>query len=441
MKTPMRFALEQAARRVVLGMASSMREGELCVVFPNGERRRFGRAGASPSTTLHIHDDEFFARILLGGEIGLGEAYADGLWHADDLVALIELGIANRRHVQLNASRLASLARLKNVRLHRGNRNTVERAKHNIHAHYDLGNEFFRLFLDETMTYSAAHFDSPEQPLADAQRNKYRMLCEQARIAAGDHVLEIGSGWGGFAIFAAQQYGCRVTSITISHEQLALARQRVAEAGLSDRVEILFCDYRNIDGQYDKIVSIEMFEAVGAEYFAAFFAVCARALRPGGRIALQTITVPDRSFEAIQDGVNWVQKYIFPGGMLPSLAAIEHSLRSTDLVIDAAQDIGAHYAITLRRWRERFISQLPAVRALGFDDRFIRIWEYYLALSEAGFLTRNTGDLQISIDRPLARTEPSWPATRQAELSDSPPEPEPTPSTPSMEFESFTRGR
>ena len=405
MKSPARFLASQAAKRIILRAASAMREGELTVDLPGGRRRIFGTPGAGRVARLRIHDDDFFWRVLLHGEIGAGEAYVDGLWDSDDLVALMELGVENRRHVQFSSTWLSRASKVKNVRLHRRRRNTAAQAKDNIHAHYDLSNDLFRLFLDETMSYSCAYFSSPGQPLADAQRNKYRMLCERAGIAQGDDVLEIGSGWGGFAIFAAERYGCRVTSITISQEQLELARFRVEEAGLADRVEIRFCDYRDLEGQYDKIVSIEMFEAVGAEYFSTFFEACNRALRPGGRMAMQTISLPDRAFAPVRDGVNWVQKYIFPGGMLPSIAEIERALHGTDLVIDGLEDIGAHYARTLRLWRERFLSRLPEVRALGFDTRFVRMWEYYLAVCEAGFATRNTGDLQIGFSKLPARTE------------------------------------
>jgi cyclopropane-fatty-acyl-phospholipid synthase len=416
MKSPARFLASQAAKRVILRAASVMREGELTAVLPGGKRRVFGTVGSTPAATLRIHDDEFFSRVLLHGEIGVGEAYVDGLWDSDDLVALMELGVENRRHVQFSSTWMSRASKVRNVRLHRGRRNTQEQAKDNIHAHYDLSNDLFRLFLDETMTYSSAYFSAPDQPLADAQRNKYRMLGERAGITKGDHVLEIGSGWGGFAMFAAERYGCRVTSITISDEQYALARERVEQAGLSDRVEIRFCDYRDIEGQFDKIVSIEMFEAVGAEYFEAFFQACDRALKPGGRMAMQTISLPDRAFISVRDGVNWVQKYIFPGGMLPSIAEIERSMHKTDLVIDGLEDIGAHYALTLRLWRERFMSRLPEVRALGFDTRFIRMWEYYLAVCEAGFLTRNTSDLQIGFSKLPVRAE--LPAAKAAAASD-----------------------
>ncbi len=360
----------------------------------------FGRRGGEPRATIEIHRDEFFRRLLLNGEVGFGESYVDGLWDSDDLVALLVLAIESRRNVQFDGRWLALPSRLRDLRRHRSNRNTPSRAKDNIHAHYDLGNEFFRLFLDETITYSCAYFASPTDSLADAQREKYRRICLQADLSAGDHVLEIGCGWGGFAMYAAQNYGCRVTCLTISQEQMALARERISEAGLASLIDVQFRDYRNIKGQYDKIVSIEMFEAVGAEYFGAFFEACDRAMRPGGRMVMQVITVPDRSFEGLRDGVNWVQKYIFPGGLLPSVAELERSLRGTNLLITRLEDIGEHYAITLHHWRQRFLSQLPAVRAMGFDDRFIRMWKYYLAASEAGFITRNTCDLQIVFDKP-----------------------------------------
>ncbi|MEX2245087.1 MAG: cyclopropane-fatty-acyl-phospholipid synthase family protein [Dehalococcoidia bacterium] len=400
-----------AAKAIVVRAASTMKEGTLAVRLPDGKLRAFGRG--EPRASLHVLNDAFFSRIVAGGEIGFGEAYMDDLWRADDLVALLELGIRNRRNIGLDMAWLGRLSRLRDRRWHLGRRNTAAGARRNIGAHYDLSNDLFRLFLDETMTYSCAYFTSPDETLKDAQRNKYRRLCERVDLRPSDHVLEIGCGWGGFAIFAAGTYGCGVTTITISREQRELARERVAAAGLSDLVDVRFCDYRDVTGMFDKIVSIEMFEAVGAEYFETFFRVCDRALRPGGLMALQTITVPDRSFATLRDGVNWMQKYIFPGGMLPSIGEIERALRPTQLVIGGAEDIGPHYALTLRRWRERFLANADAVRALGFDDRFLRMWEYYLAASEAGFLTRNTGDLQITFEKPAGRAVPRFARAEQ----------------------------
>jgi len=388
-----------AAKRLLVEAASRMRDGSIAVEFDNGQRRLFGQKGVPPSATLRILSPEFYGRVITAGEIGVGESYMDGLWRADDLTALLVAGIRNRRHAPAALKKLNDVSRFASRRLHLDRRNTQNGARDNIQAHYDLGNDFFRLFLDATLTYSCAVFESPGQDLAAAQRNKYRALCEKAGLGAGDHVLEIGSGWGGFAIYAAQSCGCRVTTITISREQLELARERVAEAGLDNRVEVEFCDYRDVAGRFDKIISIEMFEAVGADYFEAFFQKCDAVLKPGGRMALQTITVPDRAFEDLRDGVNWIQKYIFPGGMLPSLAEIERSIQRTNLVISAVEDIGLNYVRTLQLWRERFFANLDAVRALGFDDRFIRMWHYYLCASEAGFQTRSTGDLQIVLDK------------------------------------------
>ena len=388
------------ARRLVVGLASSIRDGRLSVEFPDGNMAVYGPLSAQRSATLRVLDNAFFTRVLLHGEIGFGEAYTDGLWSTEDLAGLLELGILNRRYPSLNASWLARLSRLRNRRLLPGRGNTRTKSKKDIHAHYDLGNGFFPLFLDETMTYSCALFSSEEEPLAEAQRNKYRAVCEKAGLAPGDSVLEIGTGWGGFALFAAQNYGCKVTTITISEEQLVLARQRVEEAGLSSAIDVRLCDYRDVTGQFDKIVSIEMFEAVGAKHFETFFHQCDAVLRPGGRMCMQVITVPNRAFQAQRDGLNWLQKHIFLRGVLPSISEIERALTSTALLISHVEEIGSHYIATLRWWRERFLANLPAVRALGFDDRFIRKWEYYLAACEAGFRTRTIGNLHVVFDKP-----------------------------------------
>lgn len=395
-------ALDHLARRLVLKGASTIRVGRLLVEFPDGDTAVFGPPSAQRTASLCILDDKFFRQVLLHGEIGFCEAYVDGLWRSADLVGLFELAILNRSHVNQGFSWLSWLSRMRNRRLHLSRRNTPSTSKDNIHAHYDLGNKFFRLFLDETLTYSCAIFSSEDEALADAQRNKYRKLSEKAGLSSGDHVLEIGTGWGGFAIFAAQHYGCNVITITISQEQFELARKLVEEAGLSSLVDVRLCDYRDVTGQYDKIVSIEMFEALGAEYFETFFRRCDAVLRPGGRMCMQVITVPHRSFAIHRDGVNWLQKYIFPGGVLPSLAEIERALAPTSLLVAHVEEIGSHYVTTLRRWREQFLANVPAVKALGFDDRFNRIWECYLASCEASFMARTIGDLQIVFEKPAA---------------------------------------
>ncbi len=355
-----------------------------------------------PHATIVVADDAFFARLLTRGEIGFGEAYVDGLWSSPDLVSLLELGARNRQELALHRGWTRSPARLLARWRHRRRRNSEAGSRENIHAHYDLGNDLFRLFLDETMTYSSAVFEHEGQPLADAQRAKYERIAADAGLRPGHRVLEIGCGWGSFALHAAQQHGCSVTALTISEEQAVLARERVRGAGLEDRVEVQLLDYRRASGRYDAVVSIEMLEAVGADYYRAYFETIDRVLAPGGRAAIQTITLPERAYAAQRDGANWMQTYIFPGGLLPSLAEVERALDGTSLLLTGARDIGPHYATTLAQWRARFLARADEVRALGFDQRFLRMWEYYLALSEVGFRTRHTQDLQIVLEKPAA---------------------------------------
>ena len=391
--------ITSVAERLGLAAAARIKVGCLTIVLPDGRRRLFGDPASDRRGEIHIHDEQAAVRILLDGETGVGEAYMDGLWSSPDLEALIELAALNRSALALAAGWWRVPLELPRKLAHRARRNTTTQARENVAAHYDLGNDFYRLFLDETMTYSSAVFESPDQSLADAQRAKYRRMAEGAGLEAGMHVLEIGSGWGGFALYAAGELGCRVTSITISREQHDLARARVRAAGLEDLVEIQMRDYRHVEGRYDAIVSIEMLEAVGAEYFSSYFEACDRALKPGGRLSLQVITFPDVAYEAQRRGANWIQTYIFPGGLCPSLAVIERSTHGTRLLIRGVDDIASSYVRTLRLWRTRFLESVDAVRAQGFDDRFIRMWEYYLALCEAGFATGLTQDLQIVMEK------------------------------------------
>ena len=391
--------LERAAFRVGQAAAERIRHGRLTVALPDGSVRSFGPEDAALRGEMHIHDPAAFSRILVDGETGAGEAYMDGLWSSPDLAALLRLAAREREALALAAGWFRVPAQLGRTISHRLRRNTRDGSRRNIAAHYDLGNDLYRLFLDETLTYSSAVFETPEQSLADAQRNKYRLVAAGARLAPGDHVLEIGTGWGGFALYAAGELGCRVTSITISQEQYDLARDRVREAGLETSVDIQLRDYRDITGVYDAIVSIEMLEAVGAEYFATFFEMCDRALRPRGRMSIQVITFPDAAYERQRRGANWIQTYIFPGGLCPSLAVLEAATRDTRFLITDVRDIAADYVRTLQAWRTGFRSHLDEVRALGYDERFIRMWEYYLALSEAGFATGISQDLQIVFEK------------------------------------------
>jgi cyclopropane-fatty-acyl-phospholipid synthase len=393
------LTVTSVAERVGLAAAARMKVGRLTVVLPDGRQRIFGDPASDHHGEIHIHDEEAAVRILLHGETGAGEGYMDGLWSSPDLEALIELAALNRSALALAQGWWRAGLEIPRKLAHRARRNTRSQARKNISAHYDLGNDFYRLFLDESMTYSSAAFTSPEQSLEAAQQEKYRRIAEGAALTAGMHVLEIGSGWGGFALYAAGEIGCRVTSITISKEQHDLAVERVHAAGLEHLVDIELRDYRDIDGTYDAVVSIEMLEAVGAEYYATYFEAIDRVLGPGGKLSLQVITFPDAAYEAQLRGANWIQTYIFPGGLCPSLAVIERSLHGTRLLLRDTRDIGPSYALTLRAWRQRFLANLDAVRAQGFDERFIRMWEYYLALCEAGFATGLSQDHQIVMEK------------------------------------------
>ncbi|HET7645676.1 MAG TPA: cyclopropane-fatty-acyl-phospholipid synthase family protein [Candidatus Limnocylindria bacterium] len=391
--------LADAAQRILLGALARIRIGRLTVVLPDGSRRSFGERESDVRGEIHVHDRAALVRLLIDGETGAGEAYMDGQWSSPDLGALLRLAALNRAALSLTGGWWRVPTQWLRVVAHRLNRNTVDRARRNIAAHYDLSNDLYRLFLDESMTYSSAVFTPETATLEEAQREKYRRMAALAGVERGMHVLEIGSGWGGFALYAAGELGARVTTVTISERQLALARERVALAGLSDLVTVELRDYRQVRGQYDAVVSIEMLEAVGHEYFGSYFASIDRLLRPGGRAAIQSITYPDAAYEQQRRGANWIQKYIFPGGLLPSLAVIERSTAGTSLLLTGVEDIAPSYARTLAEWRSRFMGSLEEVRALGFDDRFIRMWEYYLALCEAGFAAGIFQDLQIGFEK------------------------------------------
>ncbi|MEO6775125.1 MAG: cyclopropane-fatty-acyl-phospholipid synthase family protein [Kofleriaceae bacterium] len=369
----------------------------LDLVLPSGERVQLGDGPAAVSRAT-IHDDRLFLRMLWRGEMGAGESFVAGEWSSDDLVATLRAFLAGTRARGFE-SPLTRLAQLPALVCYRRGANSRTGSKRNIHAHYDLGNAFYRLFLDpETLSYSCGVFATATS-LAAAQHAKHERLCELLQLDARDHLLEIGCGWGGMAIHAARTRGCRVTAITVSREQHALATARVAEAGLADRIAIEYRDYREPLGMFSKIVSIEMLEAVGYAFLPGFFTTLARALAPGGRIALQTITMPDDRFEAYRTRVDWMQTYIFPGSCIPSLAAIRGALVPSGLAITHADDIGPDYTPTLRTWRERFVAELTAVRALGFDEPFIRTWLLYLAFSEAAFAERTLGDHQLVLQR------------------------------------------
>ena len=371
--------------------------GRLRLVLPTGQHVQLGGEGR-PAAVAHVHDDRLFLRLLLRGEMGAGESYVAGEWSSDDLVGVIRLFLRATAARGLE-SPITRAAQLPALLRHRRAANTRPGSERNIHAHYDLGNEFYRLFLDDdTLAYSCAIWDRA-RTLADAQRAKLDRLCDWLALSPSDHLLEIGCGWGGMALHAAATRGCRVTAITISREQHELAARRVAEAGLGDRVTVQYRDYRELDGRFDKIVSIEMLEAVGHEYLPDYFATCARVLVPGGKLALQSITMPDDRFDAYRRRVDWMQTYIFPGSLIPSLAAIRTACAPLSII--RCEDIGPDYVPTLREWRARFLGHVATgrVHALGFDEPFIRTWLLYLAFSEAAFDERTLADHQLLLTR------------------------------------------
>jgi cyclopropane-fatty-acyl-phospholipid synthase len=354
-----------------------------------------------------VVDPAFYRHVALGGSLGAAEAYMKGLWQTDDLVAVIRLFARNTIASEAMDRGWALLTWPLRKAFNLLRRNSKTGSRRNIAEHYDLGNDFFALFLDETMTYSCGIFERPDSTLQQASLAKYDRICRKLRLRATDHVAEIGTGWGGFAVHAASQYGCRVTTTTISHRQYEYARRRVAEAGLADRVRVLCRDYRDLDGAYDKLVSIEMIEAVGHEYLPAYFAACDRLLKPDGMMALQAITIPDQRYDTYRKTTDFIQRYVFPGGCLPSLGAMCDSVRKgTDLRIVHLEDFASHYARTLAQWRNRFRQQADAIRALGFDEPFLRCWEYYFGYCEVGFAERQIGVSQITLCKPDCRVEP-----------------------------------
>jgi cyclopropane-fatty-acyl-phospholipid synthase len=375
-----------------------LREGRLEIV-ERGRRRRFGPASASLVATVRVHDPGFW-RAVLRGSRGLADAYAAGAWDSDDLVKLVR--IAAREMPRVDRWR-RPFAPLRNL-LSRVPRNTRAGARRHIAAHYDLGNDLFRLFLDESMTYSCAVFERPGVSLREAQEDKLERACRKLELGSDDHVLEIGGGWGSFALHAASRHGCRVTTTTISREQHEVATRRVREAGLDDRVTVLLQDYRDVRGRYDKLVSIEMIEAVGWQYFDLFFRRCGELLDPRGLMLLQAIVIDDRAYEVEKASRSFMRELIFPAGCLPSMEVIVRCVsRVTQLRMLDLEDITGHYPETLRRWRENFVRFAARAAELGYDMRFRRLWELYLAYSEGGFRERRIGDVQALFAGPAYR--------------------------------------
>jgi cyclopropane-fatty-acyl-phospholipid synthase len=373
-----------------------------CVILygPGSTRAIYGDPAADLRATLTVHDPRFFRRTVAGGDIGFAEAYMEGDWDCDDLTALIEIFAVNRDRLDDLSLATALPRRVINRAYHWTRRNTPAGNRRNVQDHYDLGNEFFRLFLDPTMTYSCALFPRGTETLEQGQRLKIDAVLEKAAIRPGDHLLEIGSGWGSLAIAAARRTGCHVTTLTLSEEQKRWVDRRVAADDLQDLVDVRIADYRTIEGTFDRIVSVEMLEAVGHDNLPVYFAACERLLRAGGRAVIQVITIRDERYDEYRKGCDFIQRYIFPGGHLPCWGALQAAIgAASHLRVDNVEDIGHHYPATLRAWRAALEDNAQQVRALGFDDAFLRKWNYYFSYCEAGFRNRTLGNLQLVLGK------------------------------------------
>ena len=399
--------LARRCRAAVVDRLGALREGSVTLVEA-GRRTTFGTDAPGLHATVTVKHPDFWTAAALRGTVGVGESYMDGHWSADDLVALVRLFVVNRDVMNAMERGPASLARPFLRLFARRRDNTRAGSRRNIAAHYDLGNDFFRLFLDETLMYSCAVFERPEATLHEASVAKNERICRKLGLGPSDHVVEIGTGWGGFALHAASVHGCRVTTATISKEQHALAKARIAEAGLADRVDVRLQDYRDLTGSFDALVSIEMVEAVGANHLDEFTRACGRLLAPHGRACIQSIVIREEMYEYALRNVDFIQRHVFPGTFIPATSALSTSFgRTTDLRLVQLEDIGPHYARTLREWRDRFLLRLDQVRGLGYPEQFVRLWEFYLAYCEGGFEERVLGDVQMVLFKPR-RTEPPW---------------------------------
>ncbi len=405
-------AAARLARRGVHDLLRPLAHGRLQVHDPLGSRM-FGTPDAaatrhSPDVSVHINDLSAYLDIATGGTIGAAEAYMAGKWTVSDLPGVVRLLTINRDVMNRLESGMARIGGAALKLAHWYHRNTRAGSRRNIHAHYDLGNDLFQLFLDPTMMYSSAVFPRPDASLEEASLHKLDLICRKLELQPDDHLLEIGTGWGGLALHAARNFGCRVTTTTISKNQFEFATARVRQAGLADRITILSEDYRDLTGTFDKLVSVEMIEAVGHRFLESYFRACSERLKPAGRMLLQGITIADRNYEQARHSVDFIQKYIFPGGALPSCAAILSAVgRVTDLQLTGLQDIGLDYARTLQIWRERFLDRVQDVRRLGYPDEFVRMWEWYLAYCEGGFLERAISAVQVVFDKPECRLRPA----------------------------------
>ena len=386
------------ARHAVQGKLASLSEHCIAIHDPLG--RWQSNTEQTPDISIDVTNLRFYVDTMLAGGNGAASAFRKGYWDCHNLTALFQILIRNLAQVDQLESGLAGLGTLWRRHRHRSRGNTIKGSRRNIQAHYDLGNDFFQSFLDPTMTYSCGIFADETATLEQASVAKLDAICRKLALQSSHHVLEIGCGWGSFAIHAARNYGCRVTATTISRQQYEFARQRIGQCGLAGRIDVKLCDYRRLSGRYDKLVSIEMIEAVGHEFLPLYFASCADLLRPNGQMLLQAITMPDRRYDRYLGHSDFIQQFIFPGSCVPSLSAIMNAVNtSTDLRIDHLEDFAPHYARTLRSWLNRFLAARESIGQQGYRQDFIRLWEYYLCYCEAGFRERYTGLLQIRLNK------------------------------------------
>jgi len=395
------------AGRLVLAQLRRIREGELTISF-SGNELVMGRATPDGlRAKLRVDDARFFSAVARRGSVGAGESYSKGWWSSDAPADVVRLLTRNQDALQALDSGLSRISRPLLSLFHALRRNTERGSRRNISAHYDVSNDFFALFLDPTMTYSCGYFEDDQASLEQASVAKIDRLCRKLALKPGDHLLEIGAGWGAFAIHAARDYGCRVTTTTISREQHDLAARRIAAAGMTDRIELLFEDYRKLTGSYDKLVSVEMIEAVGHRYYGEFFSRCASLLRPGGVMALQAITIADRHYERAKNSVDFIQRHIFPGSCIPSVTALCSAMtRGSDLTMVDLEDIGLHYVRTIAAWRQNLRDRWDDAQAIGYSEEFLRLWEFYFAYCEGGFAERHISDVHMILARPGALEPP-----------------------------------
>ncbi|MEC8753747.1 MAG: cyclopropane-fatty-acyl-phospholipid synthase family protein [Verrucomicrobiota bacterium] len=392
--------LNNLCEKIVIKQLDNIKYGNLILVLPNKKQYKFGNKNENENY-IYVKNNDFFKEIVFKGNIGLGESYMKNDWETPNLTSLLTLLINNMKYLQKSGINKGSIMRIFNIVNHNLNNNTRKQSIKNIHSHYDLGNDFYKLFLDnETMMYSSAIFKNNDEKLYQAQINKLNTLISLGELNSSDHILEIGSGWGGFAIQAAKTIGCKITTITISKEQFIFTKQKILDENVDHLVDIKLCDYRDISGSYDKIVSIEMLEAVGQKYYGTFFNKCNNLLKPNGKLILQVITIPDQRFQSYKKNPDWIQKHIFPGGILPSLYELTKAIKnSSELQVDQINNIGIHYAKTLHQWRFNFNQNKTSILSLGFNEIFLRKWNYYLSYCEAGFASKFINNLHIVIKK------------------------------------------